>query len=113
MPRMVHAAFVRSPHAYARIRSVDKTAALAVPGALAVLAGADCVANGLKPIQGRRALAEGIEGRPDQQSRFVARSIFASRPTMLEQDFNSLDAQYDASQAYLIGLDARPAKRLG
>jgi hypothetical protein len=40
------------------IRSVDKTAALAVPGALAVLAGADYVANGLKPIPGRRALAE-------------------------------------------------------
>jgi hypothetical protein len=37
---------------------VDKTAALAVPGALAVLAGADYVANGLKPIPGRRALAE-------------------------------------------------------
>ena len=37
LPRMVHAAFVRSPHAHARIRSMDKTAALAVPGALAVL----------------------------------------------------------------------------
>ena len=41
LPRMVHAAFVRSPHAHARIRSMDKTAALAVPGALTVLAGAD------------------------------------------------------------------------
>ena len=49
LPRMVHAAFVRSPHAHARIRSMDKTAALAVPGALAVLAGADYVADGLKP----------------------------------------------------------------
>ena len=47
LPRMVHAAFVRSPHAHARIRSMDKTAALAVPGALAVLAGADYVADGL------------------------------------------------------------------
>jgi CO/xanthine dehydrogenase Mo-binding subunit len=27
LPRMVHAAFVRSPHAHARIRSMDKTAA--------------------------------------------------------------------------------------
>jgi CO/xanthine dehydrogenase Mo-binding subunit len=50
LPRMVHAAFVRSPHAHARIHSVDKSAALAVPGALAVLAGADYVADGLKPI---------------------------------------------------------------
>jgi carbon-monoxide dehydrogenase large subunit len=50
LPRMAHAAFVRSPHAHARIRSVDKTAALAVPGALAVLTGADYAADGLGPI---------------------------------------------------------------
>ena len=54
LPRMVHAAFVRSPHAHARIRSMDKTAALAVPGALTVLAGADYVADGLKPFRTMR-----------------------------------------------------------
>ena len=58
LPRMVHAAFVRSPHAHARIRSMDKTAALAVPGALAVLAGADYVADGLKPIPHNAGLVE-------------------------------------------------------
>jgi hypothetical protein len=58
LPRMVHAVFVRSPHAHARIHSVDKTAALAVPGALAVLAGADYVADGLKPIPHNAGLAE-------------------------------------------------------
>ena len=58
LPRMVHAAFVRSPHAHARIRSMDKTAALAVPGALTVLAGADYVADGLKPIPHNAGLVE-------------------------------------------------------
>ena len=58
LPRMVHAAFVRSPHAHARIRSMDKTAALEVPGALAVLAGADYVADGLKPIPHNAGLVE-------------------------------------------------------
>src|SRR5580692_8890943 len=58
LPRMVHAAFVRSPHAHARIRSMDKTTALAVPGALAVLAGADYVADGLKPIPHNAGLVE-------------------------------------------------------
>ena len=38
---------VRSPHPHARIASVDKTAALALPGVLAVLTGADCAADGL------------------------------------------------------------------
>jgi CO/xanthine dehydrogenase Mo-binding subunit len=66
LPRMVHAAFVRSPHAHARIRSMDKTAALAVPGALAVLAGADYVADGLKPIPHNAGLVEPREfSRPD------------------------------------------------
>ena len=41
---------VRSPHAHARIRSIDTAAALAVPGVLAVLTGTDWVADGLKPI---------------------------------------------------------------
>ena len=36
-PGMLHAAFVRSPHAHAAIRGIDKTAALAVPGVRAVL----------------------------------------------------------------------------
>src|SRR6478672_4339368 len=58
LPRMVHAAFVRSPHAHARIRSMDKTATLAVPGALAVLAGADYVGDGLKPIPHNAGLVE-------------------------------------------------------
>ncbi len=36
LPGMLHAAFVRSPHAHAVIRSIDTTAALALPGVHAV-----------------------------------------------------------------------------
>jgi len=61
LPRMVHAAFLRSPHAHARLRSIDKAAALTVPGALAVLSGADYVADGLKPIPHNA----GLLGPPD------------------------------------------------
>src|ERR1043166_1242940 len=61
LPRMVHAAFVRSPHAHARMRAVDKEAALALPGALAVLTGADYAADGLKPIPHDA----GLMGPPD------------------------------------------------
>ncbi|MCU0944686.1 MAG: xanthine dehydrogenase family protein molybdopterin-binding subunit, partial [Rubritepida sp.] len=41
LPRMVHAAFLRSPFAHARIVKVDKAAAEAVPGVLRVFTGAD------------------------------------------------------------------------
>ena len=37
MEGMQHIKLLRSPHAHARIRSIDKTAALAVPGVIAVL----------------------------------------------------------------------------
>src|SRR6516162_6781462 len=50
LPGQVYAVMVRSPHAHARIRAIVKEKALAAPGVLAVLTGADCLADGLKPI---------------------------------------------------------------
>jgi aerobic carbon-monoxide dehydrogenase large subunit len=41
LPGMLHAAFVRSPMAHALVLSVDVSAALALPGVVAVLTGAD------------------------------------------------------------------------
>jgi carbon-monoxide dehydrogenase large subunit len=49
LPRMVHLAFVRSPHAHARIRAVRTARAAALPGVLAVFTGAD-IAKLCKPI---------------------------------------------------------------
>ena len=45
-----YAFVLRSPHAHARIRSLDTKAAQAIPGVLAVLTGADAEADGLKDI---------------------------------------------------------------
>jgi carbon-monoxide dehydrogenase large subunit len=50
LPDQVYAVIIRSPHAHARIRSIDVTAAAAVPRVLAVLTGSDLLADGLKPI---------------------------------------------------------------
>jgi aerobic carbon-monoxide dehydrogenase large subunit len=41
MPGTLHAAFVRSPYAHARIVAIDKSAALALPGVVAVLTAED------------------------------------------------------------------------
>jgi len=41
MPGMLHASFVRSPHAHAKIVAVDKSAALKLPGVVAVLTSGD------------------------------------------------------------------------
>ena len=47
LPRMLHLALVHSPYPHARIVKIDKTAALAVPGVVAVLTGEDLAAHGL------------------------------------------------------------------
>ncbi|MEA2227765.1 MAG: hypothetical protein QOF04_1395 [Solirubrobacteraceae bacterium] len=45
VPGMMHAAVLNSPHAHATIRSIDTSAALAVPGVVAVVTGEDCKAH--------------------------------------------------------------------
>src|SRR6202162_4545653 len=41
VPGMLEAAFVRSPHAHAKIRAIDKAAAESLPGVVAVLTAGD------------------------------------------------------------------------
>jgi carbon-monoxide dehydrogenase large subunit len=50
LPGQAWAAFLRSPHAHARLRRIDVEAARALPGVIAVLTGADYVADGLRGI---------------------------------------------------------------
>ena len=50
LPGQAYGFVVRSPHAHARIRAIDAGAALAMPGVIAVLTGADLVADGIKPF---------------------------------------------------------------
>lgn len=45
LPRMLHAAFVRSPHAHARILGIDLNAARAAPGVVAAWDGAAIAAH--------------------------------------------------------------------
>jgi aerobic carbon-monoxide dehydrogenase large subunit len=61
LPNTAHAAVVRSPHAHARIRGIDKKAAEKAPGVLAVLTGADFLADGLHLMDHRPSLV----GPPD------------------------------------------------
>ena len=50
LPQQVYAMMLRSPHAHARICSINSGKALKVPGVLAVLTGADMLADGLNPL---------------------------------------------------------------
>ncbi len=49
-PGQTYLHFLRSPHPHARIAAIDARAALALPGVLAIVTGADLVRAGVKPL---------------------------------------------------------------
>ncbi|MFN3656570.1 MAG: xanthine dehydrogenase family protein molybdopterin-binding subunit [Pseudolabrys sp.] len=65
LPGQVHAIMLRSPHAHARIKSIDTAPALQVPGVLLVLTGKDQLDDGLKPIPHTPLLAHPAEIKPE------------------------------------------------
>jgi carbon-monoxide dehydrogenase large subunit len=63
----LHAVFVRSPMAHARIRRIETTAALALSGVQAILTGHDVVLSGLGTIR-PMAVFNGRDGQPMKQA---------------------------------------------
>jgi len=69
-PNQAHAAFLRSPHAHARIRSIDIAAARSAPGVVAVLTHKDIEAAGVgstslhPPLSGRNGTKLIVPFRP-------------------------------------------------
>jgi carbon-monoxide dehydrogenase large subunit len=90
LPRQAYASILRSPHAHARILGIDTSAALQMPGVIAVFSGLDIKAHGLKPILPDYAFLGPIEVQrqmPDVvlQNRDGAK-IFDSPYHLLAQD---------------------------
>src|SRR3982074_1561300 len=63
LPRMAHVAFVRSPHAHARIVKIDTAAAKLAPGVSAVVTGAE-LANVITPWVGVLTHLKGLKSAP-------------------------------------------------
>jgi carbon-monoxide dehydrogenase large subunit len=63
LPRMAHVAFVRSPHAHARIEHIDVEAAKRAPGVIAVVTGAE-LAKVCTPWVGVLTHLKGIKSAP-------------------------------------------------
>src|SRR6266404_4357574 len=71
LPRMAFGHVLRSPHAHARIRSIDVTEAKAAPGVLAVLTGADWEASGWRDLPSAAGNKQ-RDGSPAYRPRFPA-----------------------------------------
>src|SRR3982074_12311 len=63
LPRMAHVAFVRSPHAHARITAIEAAAAKKAPGVVAVVTGAE-LATVITPWVGVLTHLKGIKSAP-------------------------------------------------
>jgi carbon-monoxide dehydrogenase large subunit len=125
LPGQAHLAFVRSPHAHARIRSIDASAAAAATGVLAVLTGRDLLdahVGGIplrtafkrrdgSPAAGppRRALAHG-------EVRFVGEAVAAvvaetreqarEATSLVQIEYEELPAVVEAADAVAPGAPA-------
>jgi len=63
LPRMAHVAFLRSPHAYARIKAIDTAQARRAPGVIAIVTGAE-LAKVITPWVGVLTHLKGLKSAP-------------------------------------------------
>jgi len=110
-PGALRAVFVRSPYPSALIRSVDASAALAHPGVVAVLTGADMAAEGFESCPQPYNMPQGdgsfaVETPrpllPADQVRFVGEPV-----AMVLAD--SYEAALDAAELVMVDYEEQPA----
>ena len=107
VPGMLHCAMLRSPHAHARIRRVDATRALQLPGVVAVLTGADVrqwsqPSNGFPEGTGAYYMAHEkvtFVGEPVAAIAATSRAIAEDAMELIEVDYEPLEAVVDSVKA--------------
>jgi carbon-monoxide dehydrogenase large subunit len=111
LPGQAHGHFLRSDRPHARIVSMDVSAALAMPGVLAVFTGADVLAAGQKPMPA----AAPMKGRggadqivPPRYSLTPDRVRYVGEPVALVVAETAAQAQ-DAAEAVAIEYEELPA----
>ena len=78
VPGALHAMFVRSPYAHARILSIDSEEARAIEGVVAILTGADLQADGVAPFPSNPMLKP-APGKPPTTAPFHVLAVDAVR----------------------------------
>ena len=82
LPRMLHAAFVRSPHAHARILRIDTDAAQRAPGVVRVMTGAEVAKMCTAPWVGTLTCFPGMKSAP-QYPMAVDRACWQGEPAAI------------------------------
>ncbi|HEY6026876.1 MAG TPA: xanthine dehydrogenase family protein molybdopterin-binding subunit [Pseudolabrys sp.] len=106
LPRMTHVAFVRSPHAHARIVGIDKTAAEKAPGVVAVVTGAE-LAQVMTPWVGVLTHLKGLKSAP-QSAIAVYRACWQGEAVCAVVARTRAQAE-DACELVAVAYDELPA----
>src|SRR5436190_6166363 len=120
VPGTTHAAFVRSPHAHAKIARIDASAAKKLKGVVAVYTGKDLVDGGVKPIPvgwlipgikipARHPIAvDRARYMGEAVAVVIAESPYIARDAaeLVEVDYQPLPAVADAAKAVQAGAPA-------
>jgi len=102
LPRMLHAAFVRSPHAHAVVRRIDAARAREVEGVVAVLGPADLDAAPLSPRLSGGGFTPTAWPALAREPRFCGEAVAVLAAT-------SAYAAADAVERVAVDYDVRPA----
>ncbi|HET7850471.1 MAG TPA: xanthine dehydrogenase family protein molybdopterin-binding subunit, partial [Pseudolabrys sp.] len=106
LPRMAHVAFVRSPYAHARIKSIAAEAARKSPGVIAVVAGAE-LAKVITPWVGVLTHLKGLKSAP-QHAIAVDRACWQGEAVCAVVARTRADAE-DACELVEIDYEPLPA----
>src|SRR5499426_3211010 len=106
LPRMAHVAFVRSPHAHARITAIATAAAKKAPGVIAVVTGAD-LAEVITPWVGVLTHLKGLKSAP-QHAIAVERACWQGEAVCAVVARSRAEAE-DACELVEVGYEELPA----
>ena len=107
LPRMLHAAFVRSPYAHARILRIEVDAAQRQPGIALVLTGADLAKLCTGPWIGTLSCFTGMKSAP-QYPMAVERACWAGEPVAIVVGRTRAEAE-DAAEHVRVDWEELPA----
>ncbi|MEO8145487.1 MAG: xanthine dehydrogenase family protein molybdopterin-binding subunit [Betaproteobacteria bacterium] len=111
LPNQAYGHFLRSDRPHAKIVSIDASAALAMPGVIAVVTGAELAAAGLKPIPAAAPFKwrDGSEQRPALRPSLAHEVVrHVGEPVALIVAATAAQAQ-DAAEAVAVEFDELPA----
>jgi len=107
LPRMLHAAFVRSPYAHSRIVTIDVTEAARQPGVIRTMTGAELAKMCTGPWVGTLTCFEGMKSAP-QYPMAVDRACWQGEPVVMVVANTRAQAE-DAAELVQIEWQELPA----